>query len=512
VAALAEVGNVSASGDLAATHGLAGAVRRGLGWSVVSNVVLRAGSLSVGIALARLLSPGEFGAYAVALTVQAVLMTLADLGLSADLIRSDDAERRAPTVATLGLVSGVSLATLMILTAGPIASSLGSTASTSAIQVLALTLVLSGLGVVPYARLNRAFQQQRLFAVSMTDFVVSTTVTIALVLADVGIMSIAIGRVLGQGLALALQFRLAGVRPRFGFDRSLGRSAVAFGLPVALANLLSWALLNIDTVVVARGLGQVELGFYVLAFNISTWPMSVLGQVVRSVALPAFARADRASGRPDPTLALGVRLSWALGVPTGAFLALLAGPLVVFVYGGAWERSAVVLAPLAVFGALRVLFDLLATYLLARGRAGTTLVIQLAWFVTLVPAVVVGMRTHGLVGVGWAHVVVGVAVILPAYLVAVARAGADLSAVAAALWPPLLFAVPALAVAVLVGSAGEGALLDLLAAGLAGGATYLLLALPWLRRHLSAPPPATPAERPAPVIEAKPDVRQGATL
>lgn len=503
---------MSASADLASTHGLAGAVRRGLGWSAVSNIVLRAGSLSVGIALARMLSPEEFGAYAVALTVQAVLITLADLGLSADLIRSDDAERRAPTVATLGLVSGTVLATLMILTAGPLASSMGSSESSSAIQVLALTLALGGLGVVPYARLHRTFQQKRLFAVSMTDFVISTTVTIGLVLAGAGIMSIAIGRVLGQGLALALQFRLAGVRPRFGFDRRLGRSAVAFGLPVALANLLSWALLSIDTVVVARGLGHVELGFYVLAFNISTWPMSVLGQVVRSVALPAFARADRESGAPDPTLALGVRLSWALGVPTGAFLALLAAPLIVFVYGDAWERSAVVLVPLAVFGALRVLFDLMATYLLARGLAGTTLIIQLVWFAALVPAVIVGMRTHGLVGVGWAHVIVGVAVILPAYLVAVGRAGADLSAVAGALWPPVLFAVPALAVAVLVGSAGEGVLLDLLAAGLAGGATYLLLALPWLRRHLSAPAPAAPAEVPSPVLEVKPDVRQGATL
>lgn len=479
--------------DLATEHGLAGAVRRGLGWSALSNLVLRAGSLSVGIVLARLLSPEEFGAYAVALTVQTVLMTLADLGLSADLVRSEDPERRAPTVATLGLVSGLVLAALMALLAGPLATAMGSSASTPAVRVLALTLALGGLGVVPYARLVRSFQQRRLLAVALTDLVVSTTVTVALVLADVGIVSIAIGRVLGQGLALLLQFRLAQVRPRFGLDRRLGRSAVGFGLPVALANLLSWALLSIDTVVVARGLGGVELGLYVLAFNISTWPMSVLGQVVRSVALPAFARADRSAGGPDPTLATGVRLSWALTVPTGAFLALLATPLVVLVYGGSWARSSVVLVPLALFGALRVLFDLFATYLLARGRAGTTLVVQVVWFVALVPAVVIGLQVGGLVGVGWAHVVVGLAVVAPCYLVAVARAGADLRPVAAALWPPVLLVLPALAVAALAGAAGTGPGTDVLGAGLVGGAVYLLLAWPWLRRHRpSATPPVTP--------------------
>ncbi len=61
------------------------------------------GGLVVGIVLARLLAPEQFGVYAVALTVQSILITVADLGLSADLIRSDEPERIAPTVATLGL-------------------------------------------------------------------------------------------------------------------------------------------------------------------------------------------------------------------------------------------------------------------------------------------------------------------------------------------------------------------------------------------------------------------------
>ena len=86
--------------------GLTQQIRRGLAWSSLNNLVLRAGSFLVGIVLARLLTPEQFGVYAIALTVQAVLMTLADLGLSADLVRSDDPERRAPSVGLLGLVSG----------------------------------------------------------------------------------------------------------------------------------------------------------------------------------------------------------------------------------------------------------------------------------------------------------------------------------------------------------------------------------------------------------------------
>jgi hypothetical protein len=82
---------------------LNGLVRRGLAWSAASNLILRFGSLAVGIVLARLLTPEQFGVYAVALTVQAVLITFADLGLSAGLVVSDDPDREVPTVAALGL-------------------------------------------------------------------------------------------------------------------------------------------------------------------------------------------------------------------------------------------------------------------------------------------------------------------------------------------------------------------------------------------------------------------------
>jgi lipopolysaccharide exporter len=87
---------------------------RGAAWSAVSTIVLRMGSVVVGIILARVLAPEQFGVYAVALTVQGILITLADLGLSVDIVRSDDPEKIAPTVATLSLASGAIVAAMTL--------------------------------------------------------------------------------------------------------------------------------------------------------------------------------------------------------------------------------------------------------------------------------------------------------------------------------------------------------------------------------------------------------------
>ena len=44
--------------------------------------------------MARLIAPSEFGVFAVALTVWAILETLAEFGLGSDLVRAEDLERR----------------------------------------------------------------------------------------------------------------------------------------------------------------------------------------------------------------------------------------------------------------------------------------------------------------------------------------------------------------------------------------------------------------------------------
>lgn len=455
-------------------------VKNALAWSSVSNLVMRLGTLSMGIVLARILSPEEFGVYAIALTVQTILMTLADFGLSADLIRSADPAKRAPTVASLGLITGLIFAGSMAFSSQAIANTLGSPDASEVIFILSFTLVLSGIGVVPYATLQRNFEQKKLFSVSIVDFLVSTVVTLILLNLGMGVISLAYARLAAQTCALVVQFMLARQPIRFGIDRTLIGSVLKFGLPIAAANLLSWALLSIDNVVIARWAGPVSLGFYVLAFNISNWPMSALGQVIRSVTLPSFSRSAGRKGGQDLTTALG--LTWGIGLPAGILLAVLSKPLIEFIYGEKWGAAAPVLAALGLFGSLRLIFDVWAAYLLANGKSVAVLWVQVIWFGTLIPAMVWGTHQFGIVGGGWAHVIVGAVVVLPAYLWVLRGTEANLKALAHAAWPPILAGIAAWTSAHFVAAAISTPLLALGVGGLAGCAAYVLMLGRWYWR------------------------------
>lgn len=477
-----------------------GRVVSALGWSALSTIALRLGSLVLGVVLARLLAPEAFGVYALALTVQSVLMALADFGLSTDLIRAPDPDRRAPTVAVLGLVIGGSLGAAMALASPAIARATGAPETAGVMAVLAVTLPLAGAGVVPYAALQRRLAQRPLFAIAAVDFAVSTAITLSLLAAGTGVIALAVGRVVAQCTTLVLLFVAARERPRWGWDRSIAPSALRFGLPVAIANLISWGVLGTDKVVIAGLVDPVALGYYVLAFNISTWPMTAVGQVVRSVALPAFSRAHE-EGRPLP-LAAATALTWALAAPLGAVLAALSGPLVAAVYGERWAPAAGALALLGFVGALRAVYDLFSSAALAVGGSGRVAVVQGVWLASLTVALVPAVLVAGFVGAAWAQIGVAALVVGPVFAWLLRTIGADLRSVGGALLPPVLGAGAAAGAAALVPLALDAAgihadWLHLVTGGVAGGALYLLLLRSWLLRRVRdlSGTAATPSDR-----------------
>ena len=465
---------MSAHVDLNAT------AARGAAWAGVSTIVLRLSGLVVGVILARILAPEQFGVYAVALTVQAILMTVADLGLSADLIRSEEPKRLAPTVASLGLVSGAVMMTITLVSSSALATLLGSPPAGPAIAVLSVTLLLGGVSVVPYAMLLRNFQQRELFAVGIADFIVSTTVTLLLVALGFGVLGLAIGRVAAQLVSSSLQFLLARVVPRYGIDRTLLRPVLAFGLPIAAANLLSWGLLNVDNIILVRVAGATALGYYVLAFNVSSWPMSALSQVVRSISLPYFSR----KGASSRGLAVVASLAWAGALPAGAVLAALSYPVIDVVYGAKWLPAAPVLAALGLYGSLRVVFDIFGAYLYSQGKSRPVLWIQILWLIVLVGAMIAATQTYGIVGAGWVHLVVAVFVILPAYFIALTLSGVRVRDLVRAAWWPTVVTIPAVAVALAAHHFIDNSVVALLVGGVSAVLVYVALAWPWLRRNI----------------------------
>lgn len=463
---------------------LSGLVRRGVTWSLLNNLTLRVGTFAVSIALARILAPKDFGVYAIALVVQTILINLAELGLAADLVRHGNLETRGPTIATLSLASSTALTVIMITTAHSVATAMGSAEATPVIQLMATTMILAGIGVVPFAKLQREFMQKQLFAIDAVSLLISTALTIMLALAGLGAMSLAIARVGAQLAVTVLQFAFTRQRLRFGWSADIARSGLRFGFPLSCAGLLALLLLNLDNVLVGRLLGPVPLGIYFLAFNISSWPTTIVGTAIRSVAMPAFARRQPADGRDDyADLLRATTLVWIVALPIGTALAVLATQTIHVVYGTRWLDAATPLVGLGLFGALRVVFDLWVAYLTARGAAGALLWTQTAWIVTLCPVMYLAIGMDGLGGAGWSHALVAAVFMLPFYLLAMRRVGVPVEPLLRCFPPALAAIAPAALGAWFAATQIAQPLVSLFVGGVTLMAIYCALLGPWFRKQ-----------------------------
>jgi O-antigen/teichoic acid export membrane protein len=451
---------------------------RALGWNLANTLASRLGTFAIGVALARIVGPEEFGTFAVALVTLLAVLSFNELGVSLAIVRWEgDPREIAPTVASIATLSSVAIFVASLVAAPWLCAAMGAPEATDVVRLLSVSILISGLVATPAALLQRDFRAGRRMAIDQVGNWSGALVSIATAIGGMGAMSLAVGRLTGAVLTGVLFLCSAPVR--FGFDRSIARRLLAFGLPLAGSSIVVFAVTYADQFVVAGVLGPIALGFYVMAFNLSNWPVAVFSQPVRQVSPATFARLQGDPPALRRSFVLSTGLLAAITLPVCLVLTGAAVPLVDFLYGSAWAPAADALVWLGVLAGLRILFELVYDYFVVLARTRLVLAVHAAWLVALVPAVYVGAKLGGLGGASAGMVAVALAVVLPIYLVTLRRMGIATRRLGDAIALPLASAA---AVGILAYAAQLLLAPDLLALGAA--LLALLAALAWQARSV----------------------------
>ncbi|MBB5959411.1 PST family polysaccharide transporter [Saccharothrix tamanrassetensis] len=465
---------------------LEGKVTSAIRWSAVNSLLQRVSQVGVGILLARLIAPEQFGVFAVALVVLNIVLSVSEMGVSVALVRTDGPVKDlAPTVTTLSILSGCVLCGICVLGAPWFAEAMDTPQATGVIQLMSVALVIAGASAVPGALLQREFRQDHKFAADTAAFVVGTAVVVVLALMGFGAWSLAWSRIATNLTAAVVMFLFTKERYRPGFDRARAKEVLGFGLPLAGASLLVFGVLNVDSIIVGSVLGTLPLGYYLLATNLANWPVGAFSQPVRSVSLAAFSKV-----RDDPdlfqrTFARALGLLALFTVPACVLLASLADPLVRTVYGERWAPTAAALAALVLLGAMRVALELGYDYLASAGRSRAILVIHVVWLAALVPLLALGAHLDGIRGVALAQSVVVLVFIVPAYLIAFRPYGVKARTLGAAVARPVLGGVVMVVVAETVQWFVPNALWRLVVGGTLSLLAYAAVVFPLRHEALS---------------------------
>ncbi|MGB3375144.1 MAG: oligosaccharide flippase family protein [Microbacterium sp.] len=412
---------------------------RAFGWSFGNTVFLRLGTLAIGIALARMLGPEEFGIFAIAMVTLAAVLSFNELGVSLAVIRwRDDPSTIAPTINTIAVGTSALLTAAVFVGAPSISALLGDVRAAPVVQVIAVSILLNGIVATSAAVMQREFMQKQRTIADQVNTWLGAGLSLLFVLFGWGAMSLAIGRLIASIVFGIMILRWAPVRYRFGWDPVIARRLLRFGLPLAAASIIVFASGYADQMVVGSVLGAQALGFYVLAFNLAAWPVSIFSLPLRAVAPAAFSALKSEPERMSKNFSRVLAILSCVAIPVCLALSGVAAPVVEFVYGADWLPAAEPLLWLAALAALKIWFELSYDYLVVAGRSSTVLIIQAVSFVAALPLMLLVVGDHGVAGVAAVQFAVAAVISAPMYLWSLARIAVAARAVLAAIALPVV--------------------------------------------------------------------------
>ncbi|MFW5469847.1 oligosaccharide flippase family protein [Knoellia sp. CPCC 206435] len=311
--------------------------RAGARLTFVTQAAMQLGSILATVAMARLLTPMEFGLVAAVQTVMGVGAFASAAALTTSLVtRRGDVARLASTYFWALAGIGSAIAALVALGAEPLMQLFGLPEARWLLVVLVVSLPLTLVVQIPQALLQRDLDFRRLTIATVVPALVFFVCEVALAASGFGPWAVVWGQVLSAVVGLGLTLVLARWLP--GGGMAFGKLREDLGLVggVSLSSVFAYLYKNVDYWGVGRGLGADSLGRYYIAYVLPNILRVRLSGIFRVVLLPVLAKApDAETRRAHWRRALLV--TFFVGAPTLAGIAAIGRPLVEIFFGDQWN-------------------------------------------------------------------------------------------------------------------------------------------------------------------------------
>ncbi|MFH1858294.1 MAG: lipopolysaccharide biosynthesis protein [Candidatus Omnitrophota bacterium] len=378
----------------------------GMKWVFASSFGQRAISFVTTVILARLLSPADFGLFALAFVMIDGFGLFKSLGFDSALLRrKTEVEEAADTAFFLIPVFGFVLFILLFLLAPYGASFLSNPQVTPVVRALSFIFVLSCLAQVPAILVQKQLHFWKKAVPELASSVVYSVAAVVFAVLGFGVWSLVYAYLIKTFLYMVMIWRFAAWRPRFRFHAGIAKEMFHFGKFVFLGSLLVFLRNNLDNILIGKFLGVSALGFYAIAFNLATFLSHYVAGRMHAVLFPVFSRIQEDTEMLKRAFLKSFKMISLMAIPFGLFLFAAAPTFLSVVYGERWLPAGSVLRILACAGILKALIGPMGPVFLAQGRSRIDFWVSAVqtgvFFLLVVPAALF----LGLSGVGGAVLV-----------------------------------------------------------------------------------------------------------
>jgi O-antigen/teichoic acid export membrane protein len=374
----------------------------GIKWTFAVSIVQRIVSFGTTVILARILSPADFGLFALAFVMIDGFGIFKSLGFDSALVRrkGDNIEKACNTAFFLIPAMGMILFTVLFFFAPIGAQFFNNPQVAPLIRTIAIVFVISTFGKVPQTILYRDMKFKYKSIGEVAASVTYAFIALVLALNKFGVWSLVIAYIAKTLVQVSIEWYFSGWKPRFEFDKTIAWDMFHFGKYVLASGIISFLYSNLDNIVVGKFLGVAMLGFYAISLNISNFLGDYLLGRVGFIMFPAYSKIQEDPYDVRRVMLKTLKYVSILVFPFTFGLFAFAPDILRLVFGEKWLPATNILRILCFVGLFRCLGTTIWPIFMAKGQSKTDFqisAIQVGLFFVLIVPLAIKFK---LIGVG----------------------------------------------------------------------------------------------------------------
>lgn len=378
---------------------------RGLFWSLFDRLGQQGIQFIIGIILARLLMPEQFGLIAMLGIFMAIAQTFIDSGFGSALIQKKDATHLdESSVFYFNIVLGFLAAGIMVLSAPWIARFYNAPMLIPLTRVLSLNLIIGSFGSIQGVLLTKHLDFKSAAKIGFISIVISGTVGVSMAYLGYGVWSLVAQSIGGGIIRVVLLWYFMPWRPAWRFSLISLRKLFSFGSKMLSSSLLDTIFVNLYTIIIGKLFSAADLGYFTRAQSTQQLPSHSISGIVGRVTFPVFSSIQDDKPRLKQALRKALMTLMLGNFPMMIGLALVARPMVMVLLTEKWLPSVPYLQILCVAGVLYPLHVINLNVLMAQGRSDLFFRLEIIKKVMVAIAIFISYR-FGIMGMCYGIVV-----------------------------------------------------------------------------------------------------------
>ena len=311
---------------------------RGVKWSAVERLSVQGVTFVVGLVMARILTPSDFGLIGMLSIFLAVSQTIIDSGFSNALIRKiDRTEIDCSTAFYFNVVIGLVCYGVLYFSSPAIARFYNMPILTDVTRILAL--FLNSLTVVHVAILTIKLDFRSQAKVNLVSSISSGLIGIYLAYSGWGVWSLVYQQILRSIFNVCLYWIVVRWLPMKAFSWASFRNLFSFGSKLLLSGLLHTFYLNVTNLIIGKLYSSKDLGFYERGQQFGKIPLETTINIFQRVTFPILSTIQDDNEKLISVYRKYIKVA-SIIVFWGMFLLIaLAKPIIIILLTEKWNES-----------------------------------------------------------------------------------------------------------------------------------------------------------------------------